>query len=275
MKQITRINHIGLRVTDLQTSREFYEKLGFEFLAGPVGPEPVAIMEHPSGVNINFILNSTDKTTHNLLMDIPEKHTGYTHIALEITDPDAVEAELHELGIEITERVEFEGARFFFVRDPDAKRRRDRWSGECIHPIHSKRLIAGSCQQRRVDTADHSDAGCRAERSAFPWDAVAAGGRSRWSGRSGRTAEPAAAAISPVLHRGISVGHRTNRLAARSKKCARSPPRSDPYIAPDVCIGAPGDRRSRVGPASPGRGRFTQRTEASRSFVATARVRNH
>ena len=69
MKEISRINHVGLRVRDLAITREFYEKLGFEFLAGPVGPEPVAIMEHPSGVNINFILNaSADASPKNLLM---------------------------------------------------------------------------------------------------------------------------------------------------------------------------------------------------------------
>ena len=119
MKEITGINHIGLRVKDLQTSRAFYEKLGFEFLAGPVGPEPVAIMEHPSGVNINFILNSTDESPGNVLMDIPDKHTGYTHIALEITNTNAVEEQIISLGIEITEKVEFKGAEFFFIRDPD------------------------------------------------------------------------------------------------------------------------------------------------------------
>ena len=58
MKEITRINHIGMRVTELDAARAFYEKLGFEFIIGPIGPEPVAIMEHPSGVNINFILNA-------------------------------------------------------------------------------------------------------------------------------------------------------------------------------------------------------------------------
>ncbi len=52
MKQIVGINHVGIRVTDLTQSRNFYAQLGFEFLAGPIGPEPVAIMEHPSGVNI-------------------------------------------------------------------------------------------------------------------------------------------------------------------------------------------------------------------------------
>ena len=55
MKELTGINHIGLRVSNLETTRAFYERLGFEFLVGPVGPEPVAIMEHPSGVNINFM----------------------------------------------------------------------------------------------------------------------------------------------------------------------------------------------------------------------------
>ena len=74
MKEITRINHVGLRVCDLDISRPFYEKLGFEFIIGPVGPEPVAIMEHPSGVNINFILNSTDTKTLNVLMDVDGKH---------------------------------------------------------------------------------------------------------------------------------------------------------------------------------------------------------
>jgi len=120
VKQITRINHVGLRVRDLALARAFYEKLGFVFLAGPIGPEPVAIMEHPSGVNINFILNaSSDTPSTNVLMDETAKHTGFTHIALEITDAEAVKRELDHLDIAINESVEFESAMFFFVRDPD------------------------------------------------------------------------------------------------------------------------------------------------------------
>ncbi len=120
MEQITRINHVGLRVRDLAVTRAFYELLGFEFLVGPVGPEPVAIMEHPSGVNINFILNaSPDASASNVLMDEATKHTGYTHIALEISDAAAVRSKLEELGITITETVEFGDALFFFIRDPD------------------------------------------------------------------------------------------------------------------------------------------------------------
>ena len=67
MKEITRVNHLGLRVSDLDTSRAFYEKLGFEFIAGPIGPEPVAIMEHPAGINVNFILNANRPDAGNVL----------------------------------------------------------------------------------------------------------------------------------------------------------------------------------------------------------------
>jgi lactoylglutathione lyase len=121
MEQITRINHVGLRVRDLEQARAFYEKLGFVFIVGPIGPEPVAVMEHPTGININFILNaSADASEDNILMDKAAKHTGFTHIALEITDRDAVERQLAQAGIPITETVKLpDGAVFFFVRDPD------------------------------------------------------------------------------------------------------------------------------------------------------------
>lgn len=121
MKQITGINHVGLRVRDLGTARRFYEQLGFEFIVGPIGPEPVAVMEHPSGVNINFILNvSEGASKDNLLMDVPEKHTGFTHIALEVTDRSEVVECLNHVGIPITETVDLpDGTMFLFVRDPD------------------------------------------------------------------------------------------------------------------------------------------------------------
>jgi lactoylglutathione lyase len=119
MKEITRVNHLGLRVKDLNTSRAFYEKLGFKFIAGPIGPEPVAIMEHPSGVNINFILNADAHCTDNVLMDTPQKHTGYTHVALKVTSAKSALQSVKALGMTITGEVEHDGAKFFFIRDPD------------------------------------------------------------------------------------------------------------------------------------------------------------
>ena len=47
------------------------------------------------------------------------KYPGYTHIALEINDAQLISSQLEEMGITITERVEYNGAKFFFIRDPD------------------------------------------------------------------------------------------------------------------------------------------------------------
>jgi len=121
MKEISGINHVGIRVTDLAKARKFYEHLGFVFIAGPIGPEPVAIMEHPSGVNINFILNADSGITGNILMDIPEKHPGYTHFALDVTNIESIEMALKKLDIEITEGPITlpDGGVMLFIRDQD------------------------------------------------------------------------------------------------------------------------------------------------------------
>ncbi len=121
MKQICGINHVGIRVTNLEMARIFYEDLGFVFLAGPMGPEPVAIMEHPGGVNINFILNANSGIADNILMDVPERHPGYTHMALDVTDINAVQARIEQLGIPITEGPITlpDGGIMFFIRDQD------------------------------------------------------------------------------------------------------------------------------------------------------------
>jgi lactoylglutathione lyase len=112
---------VGIRVRNLAVTRGFYEKLGFEFIEGPVGPEPVAVMIHPCGVNMNFILNaSKNADSDNVLMDRSTKQAGYTHVALEVSDLESVERQLGELEIPITGEVELPtGSRFIFVRDPD------------------------------------------------------------------------------------------------------------------------------------------------------------
>ena len=122
MKEISGINHVGIRVTDLDKARKFYEQLGFEFLIGPIGPEPVAIMEHPSGVNINLILNADSGITENILMDVPQRHPGYTHIALDVTNIETVETAIKNLEIEITEGPITlpDGGVMFFIRDQDS-----------------------------------------------------------------------------------------------------------------------------------------------------------
>jgi lactoylglutathione lyase len=113
--------HIGIRVHDLARSVAFYERLGFRKTAGPIGPEPVAILEHPCGVEINLVLNATKASEPNVLMDVAEKHAGITHFAL--LSPDIAEAQrrLEAAGVPLSGGpLRFEtGAHAIFVRDPD------------------------------------------------------------------------------------------------------------------------------------------------------------
>ncbi len=120
MKAITRINHIGLRVSNFEVVRDFYAQLGFKYITGPGGPEPVAIVEHPCGININFILNANQEDRVNQLMDVTTKHTGYTHVALEVTDAQQVITELASLGIKLSGGpMHHPTGTSFFIRDPD------------------------------------------------------------------------------------------------------------------------------------------------------------
>lgn len=121
MEEITGINHIGIRVSNLDTARKFYEQLGFKFIVGPIGPEPVAVMEHASGININFILNADSGIINNILMDVTERHPGYTHIALNVVDIKSVEEKINALGIKITEGPITlpNGSIMIFIRDQD------------------------------------------------------------------------------------------------------------------------------------------------------------
>jgi lactoylglutathione lyase len=119
---ITGIAHVGIRVHDLARSRAFYEQLGFTFVAGPLGSEPVAILTHPAGITLNLILNATEAAAPNVLMDSPEKHPGYTHIALAVQDVHAAQSALESAGISLSGGpIQFPGGAIsIFVRDPDS-----------------------------------------------------------------------------------------------------------------------------------------------------------
>jgi lactoylglutathione lyase len=114
--QISGLAHIGLRVHDTARSRAFYEALGFTWAWGPFGPDNVGAMTHPSGLELNFIVNAPDATRPNILMDVPEKYPGITHIALKIADVAATKAALETAGIAISGT---RGTVAIFIRDPD------------------------------------------------------------------------------------------------------------------------------------------------------------
>jgi lactoylglutathione lyase len=118
---VTGFGHVGIRVHDLERSMRFYSALGFAKTAGPIGSEPVAILHHPAGIEINLILNAPEAETPNVLMDVPDKKPGITHIALVVRDLDEALVAVKAAGIRVSGGpVELvPGLVAFFVRDPD------------------------------------------------------------------------------------------------------------------------------------------------------------
>jgi len=118
---VTGLAHVGIRVHDLERSMRFYALLGFVKVAGPLGPEPVAILQHPCGLELNLILNAPDAAAPNALMDVAHKLPGITHISLVCVDLGVAQEKLESAGYPITEGpIRFPtGTRAIFVRDPD------------------------------------------------------------------------------------------------------------------------------------------------------------
>lgn len=115
------IDHLGIRVTDKERALAFYSGLGFR-LIHESDFDAVAILKNAAGVELNLIINGVDRLGgKNILMDVPEKHPGYTHAAFRVTDMAGTIAELKTAGVPITQGpVTFgDGHVSVFVRDPD------------------------------------------------------------------------------------------------------------------------------------------------------------
>jgi lactoylglutathione lyase len=119
---IERVDHIGIRVRDLDRALRFYRVLGFDLLHRAKGDD-VAIVRNENGVELNLIFNANaGEPGTNVLMDLPGKYPGYTHMALRVASIPATMAALKANGIPITQGpVSFgeTGQVSVFVRDPD------------------------------------------------------------------------------------------------------------------------------------------------------------
>jgi len=120
MLGIEKVDHIGIRVSDKQTSIDFYEGIGFKTLTD-VGFEkghPV-ILQHPSGVVLNLLGPATPGANENVLMDIEDKHPGITHVSFKIDSMDDAKKFLAGRQIPLTGEFSFNGLHAIFIRDPD------------------------------------------------------------------------------------------------------------------------------------------------------------
>jgi lactoylglutathione lyase len=119
---VERVDHIGIRVRDLDRALAFYKVLGFVLLRRAAGDD-VAIVRNEHEVELNLVFNANaGEPAANILMDVPQKYPGYTHIALRVTSIPGTIAALKANGIAITQGpVSFgeSGHVSVFVRDPD------------------------------------------------------------------------------------------------------------------------------------------------------------
>ena len=110
--------HTCYRITDIERSVSFYEKLGFEEMARhPIRDEATNVFMGLPGDGARLEL------TYNHGRDEPyDIGTGYGHIALAVDDLDGVLERLESEGIR-PERPPYTvrdgGSRLCFVRDPD------------------------------------------------------------------------------------------------------------------------------------------------------------
>ncbi len=122
MIEIAAVDHIGVRVRDLDRAMKFYALLGFE-LHYKAGNDAVAVVKNRHGVELNLVYNANaGEAGKNILMDVGEKYPGYTHVALRVQSIKAAIQTLRENAVRITQGpVSFgrDGHVSVFVRDPD------------------------------------------------------------------------------------------------------------------------------------------------------------
>ncbi len=122
MIEIRRVDHVGIRVAELDRAVAFYEVLGFELVHKDPN-DAVAILKNSDDVEINLVYNANnDHGGKNVLMDVPDKYAGFTHIAFNVEPIEAVISALGASNIAITQGpVSFglDGHVSVFVRDPD------------------------------------------------------------------------------------------------------------------------------------------------------------
>ena len=122
MIEVTNVDHLGIRVTNETGSIAYYEQLGFKVERRAAG-DTVTILRNSHGIELNQGYNGVDLTGgKNILMDVPEKHTGYTHMALNVGSISKALYALREQNIAISQGpVSFgrSDAVSVFIRDPD------------------------------------------------------------------------------------------------------------------------------------------------------------
>ena len=122
MIDIQTVDHIGIRVADLERAMKFYGLFGF-VAEHRAQNDAVVVIRNPHQVELNLVYNANnDNGGNNILMDVGDKYPGYTHVAFRVGSIARAIVTLRENNIRITQGpVKFGrgGHVSVFLRDPD------------------------------------------------------------------------------------------------------------------------------------------------------------
>jgi catechol 2,3-dioxygenase-like lactoylglutathione lyase family enzyme len=128
MLSLQHIQHVGVPVTDLQTSETFYRKLGFETVMSSTfihneNEGNVLMMKSGS------IIMELYQMPENELQEIRERKNGHIdHIAFNVENIEDAYAVLKNAGFDIIEDAPVflpfwkNGCRYFYIPGPDGER---------------------------------------------------------------------------------------------------------------------------------------------------------
>ncbi len=117
--RVTHIDHIGVRVHDADRALTFYGYFGFKLIVVAEN-EPIYVIRSEDGAELNLVVNADAKSDNNILMDVPEKYPGITHVALAVSSLEQSIMELSNVGIEPSDGpMRLGPGTSVFYRDPD------------------------------------------------------------------------------------------------------------------------------------------------------------
>jgi lactoylglutathione lyase len=119
--QLQALNHIGVRVRELQRSVDWYAHLVFRLVWQSEEYKVACLRNDEIGVELNFIVNADGSNDgRNVLMDLEQKSPGFNHLSFRVPSMRDTISALGDAGIEIREGpVSLGGEIAVFVRDPD------------------------------------------------------------------------------------------------------------------------------------------------------------
>jgi|TARA_R100000455_G_C6240210_1_gene99332 catechol 2,3-dioxygenase-like lactoylglutathione lyase family enzyme len=120
MLEIEKLDHVGIRVSDKDVSLAFYKSLGFEMIEdnGFDTGHPIVLRHAASGDVLN-LLGPAATSAKNILMDVPEKHAGITHVSYRVKSIEAARTFLESIDVPISGEIDTGHFQGLFIRDPD------------------------------------------------------------------------------------------------------------------------------------------------------------